>query len=241
MERHQIALAKLREFIDGFEPDHDEQLPPERELALELGVGRRSLRRALDVLEEEGRVWRRQGAGTFVRSKPSSATQVHTAKTTILSRITEHTNPIEIMEVRLIVEPAIARVSTLQASVNDIEDLSKLAMRTRRAQSPDEYELADLAFHRRIAKISRNGLLLAIFDLLDQARRTAAAESYEKPHCIKRQGVYAQTHMDLVEAIKTRDAARAETLMFDHLWDVQQNFLQAAAPVRQILPSLKAG
>ena len=42
-------------------------MPPERVLAEELGVGRRSLRRALDVLEQEGRISRHQGRGTFVQ------------------------------------------------------------------------------------------------------------------------------------------------------------------------------
>lgn len=47
----------------------DEALPPERDMALELGVSRITVRKALDALVDEGLVTRRQGAGTFVAAR----------------------------------------------------------------------------------------------------------------------------------------------------------------------------
>jgi GntR family transcriptional regulator len=47
------------EFADG-------RIPPETELADELGVSRTTVRDALSRLEQEGVIWRKQGAGTFV-------------------------------------------------------------------------------------------------------------------------------------------------------------------------------
>jgi GntR family transcriptional regulator len=44
-------------------------LPPERELAEELQVSRITLRKALDLLEAEGLLLRRQGSGTFVNPR----------------------------------------------------------------------------------------------------------------------------------------------------------------------------
>jgi len=48
---------------DGFE---EGRIPPETELATELGVSRTTIRDALSRLEHEGAIVRRQGAGTFV-------------------------------------------------------------------------------------------------------------------------------------------------------------------------------
>jgi len=57
--------AHLKDLIlnDGFE---DGRIPPEAELAEELGVSRTTVRDALSRLEHEGAVSRRQGSGTFV-------------------------------------------------------------------------------------------------------------------------------------------------------------------------------
>lgn len=47
-----------------------DRLPPEPELATELGVSRPTLREALRSLEEDGFVTRRRGAGTYVTHRP---------------------------------------------------------------------------------------------------------------------------------------------------------------------------
>src|SRR3546814_18010883 len=55
------ARERLRGIVDQLEQEGRRQLPTERELAEQIGVGRRAVRRALEVLEAEGRIWRRQG------------------------------------------------------------------------------------------------------------------------------------------------------------------------------------
>src|SRR5215475_6230429 len=65
MERSDQTLNRLRQLIES-QDISEGRMPPERALASELGVGRRSLRRALEVLEQEGRISRHQGRGTFV-------------------------------------------------------------------------------------------------------------------------------------------------------------------------------
>lgn len=61
VRQHIKALITEGEFDDG-------RIPPETELATELGVSRTTVRDALSRLEHEGAVVRRQGAGTFVNA-----------------------------------------------------------------------------------------------------------------------------------------------------------------------------
>ncbi len=60
------AHLKERILNNGFE---DGRIPPEAELAAELGVSRTTVRDALSRLEHEGAISRRQGSGTFVNER----------------------------------------------------------------------------------------------------------------------------------------------------------------------------
>ena len=57
------AHIKERIVNDGFD---NGRIPPETELASDLGVSRTTVRDALSRLEHEGTIYRRQGAGTFI-------------------------------------------------------------------------------------------------------------------------------------------------------------------------------
>src|SRR5262249_8011209 len=103
MDRYEETLSRLRRLVDDSGTGADGRIPPGRELASTLGIGRRSLRRALGVLESEGRISRHQGRGTFVR-EPGEPTGLP------IDHILEHTNPLEVMEVRLAIEPLTARL-----------------------------------------------------------------------------------------------------------------------------------
>ncbi|MBQ9352329.1 winged helix-turn-helix domain-containing protein, partial [Phyllobacterium sp.] len=71
-ENSNYALDRLRRLLASDEFGKDGKLPTERALSESLGVSRRSVRRALEVLEAEGRIWRRQGQGTFAGREPDS-------------------------------------------------------------------------------------------------------------------------------------------------------------------------
>jgi GntR family transcriptional regulator len=66
---YQQLQRKLRQAIEGRVLGPDDALPPERDLAEELGVSRITVRKALEGLVKEGLLVRRQGAGTFVGNR----------------------------------------------------------------------------------------------------------------------------------------------------------------------------
>jgi len=224
MERYNRALSQLREMIGGPEAIFENRLPPERSLAVELGVGRRTLRRALGTLESEGRILRHRGRGTFVRNGDLF-------DAADIAEVFEHTNPMEVMEVRLAVEPMMARLASLRASRCDIEKLQHLAEETRAADSAEDYVAADTAFHRRIAKASRNALNVALYEALSTVSRDMSGKMpSENGRCYKSQARYASHHMKITNAIATRDGDLAYQTMYDHLLDVQRDILDSAFP-----------
>jgi len=226
MDRYEETLSRLRRLIDDDGVAIDGRMPPERELASELGIGRRSLRRALGVLESEGRISRHQGRGTFVKEAGEPIGLP-------IERILEHTNPLEVMEVRLALEPLVARLAAARASQWDINKLVRLARETEEAKDAVTYERANTAFHRAIAAAARNALLLTLFDVMSASKRDAGWRRLgENGNCFKRQSVHAGFHGEVAAAIAARDGERAQDVMHRHLSDVQSHILHQTFMLR---------
>lgn len=212
-----LALERLRTLIREHRDEADYQLPAEREIAQSMAVGRRAVRRALEVLEAEGTIWRRQGKGTFIGNGPIS-------RLDSLPDLVSRTNPVDVMETRLVLEPGIARLAALRASREDIDALERLSRRIAAAVDDDGWELWDSVFHRRIAKCAGNVMLMAMLDALQRARqepewRKLRASSRTEE---QRQRVYRE-HDEIVAAISNRDGQAAEQAMRRHLRTIDTN------------------
>ena len=109
--------------LEGGELLANGRLPPERDLCAQFGVSRNTLRTALDLLEAQGKIWRRVGSGTYAGNAPPMDLQG-------LVAISETTSPIELMELRLILEPAITRLAALRATPAEIDYLQHCAKKT---------------------------------------------------------------------------------------------------------------
>lgn len=219
MAKSTAALETLRMMIDERRFGPDGRLPPERELAASLGIARHTLRRALEVLEAEGRVWRRQGQGTFCGRPPAPPARLG---------VSDRTSPQEVMEVRLGVEPLLAGFAALRATAEDVARLRLCAARTAAATDAEAYELWDGALHRAIAEAARNTLFLAVFDAVNAVRKETHWESLrEAARSPDRQALFAGQHRRLVEAIAARDMAAASAAMREHLEAVAESLRNA--------------
>lgn len=189
----------------------DGKLPTERVLAEQFDVSRRSVRLALDSLEEQGLVWRKQGKGTFA-GQPADPTG------DLAARIAGETNALQVMEARLCIEPELAGLCAKRMQPEELARLRGLAQRQFEANGPEAIELWDGAFHRLIAQCARNRPLLTAFALLDKIRtnpewirlraRARSAPSLEVSHC---------EHVTIIEAIAAGDPELARIAMRDHL------------------------
>ncbi|MGF1631821.1 MAG: FadR/GntR family transcriptional regulator [Kiloniellaceae bacterium] len=214
-----LALERLRSIVDRLEQDGLSQLPTERELAEQIGVGRRAVRRALEVLESEGRIWRRQGAGTFIGAEPHQPER-H------LKKLPELSNMLEVMEVRLRLEPALAQLAALRATPSDVAWMRSLAGKVAAADDLDGRELWDSALHRAIAAVAGNTLFLALFDVVDRVRQDETWRHVrEALRTEERLTLYTAQHDEVLDAIERRDPLAAERAMRQHLLALQERLL----------------
>jgi len=220
----QTALGRLRALIEVGDIQAAGRLPPERVLAEQIGVSRRAVRHALDMLEAEGRITRQQGRGTLICDARAGTLDLST-------QLAKLTNPVDTLEARMAIEPALARLSALRGTQADFDKLFEAAEASRDAKDPISYEKADAAFHRRIAIAARNPLLVTIFEaVLHVASDRSWRHGRETAHCINNQARYAAAHRKIAAAICERNPKLAEETMRAHLGTVQQQLIEHAFP-----------
>lgn len=221
----EAVLLQMRHLIRDGGYAAGDRLPPERQLMAEVGVGRATLRRALDRLEREGAIWRHVGKGTFVAEALASSDdgQAPLAAQNGVARLARQTTPLEMMRARLAFEPAIAKEAAINASAEAVSRMRLAMERARAAVSWHDYEVQDDLFHRSLAEACDNAMMLALFDQLNMVRRAVALGN------VRRQSVrpppdhtsFAE-HEAIAKAVGGRDPDAAATAMRRHLQSVSR-------------------
>ena len=216
---------QLQAMIDAGPALPDGRLPTERELSEIAGVSRRKVRRALEELEADALIWRRQGKGTFAGVAPDP-TQV------LAAEIVGETDFIEVMEARICIEPTLAAMCAGRAGPGAVERMRDLARRTAAAVGPEEMELWDGALHRLIARTAGNRPLLTAFAMLDEIRNDESwRELRARARSVETLKVNDVAHRAIIDAIAAGQAAAAEAAMRAHLTMLADN-LRRILPVR---------
>jgi DNA-binding FadR family transcriptional regulator len=219
----ELALKALRRHLAAADRNGG-RLPPERELASQMKVGRRTVREALSVLEREGAIWRRQGQGTFYGpAKLVGEREV--------ADLAHRVNPLEIVEARLAIEPVLARLAAMRASLADIEAMKRIADKARVARNARDYARADADFHRKIAECAGNAMFRAMFEMIIRVREKAdwtRVRQYYFHHDGARRSY--EEHKVVIAAIGERDPGGAAAAMQDHLRNISASLLDADPP-----------
>jgi len=192
-------------------------LPAERMVADRLQVKRHTLRRALELLRATGELTpARSGRRPLGESRASAG-------------LASCTNPVEVIELRTVIEPPLARFAALRASPAEIARIR------RAATTPPDVEpgSADLAFHRAVAMGSRNTLAAELYGLLRQVAtdtRLRLGGAGASRRCPKRTAERDLEHAAIADAISRRDPDAAERAMRAHLEAVQRQIYSQFRP-----------
>jgi len=190
------------------------RLPSERDLADRLNVKRHQLRKALEALRRSGNL------------QPARAKRASGAVPRYGEELVRLTNPLEVIELRLILEPQLARLASLRASPFEIARISDAATTQDHTRSGE----VDLAFHMAVASAARNHLAGEFYKMLRQVGVDARVQvAYTEPaSCPKRIGQRDSEHRLIAEAIARRDPEAAEAAMRGHLTAVQKRIMERA-------------
>jgi DNA-binding FadR family transcriptional regulator len=213
--------SRLRRAIEmGVYADGD-QLPPERQLAVAFGTARSTIRKALDQLEQKGLVVRRVGSGTFVNYQGPILDS--------MADVTDLISPLQLIEARLSIEPAMTRLAALHASTRDLDQMEKvLAELELSADDQDGFTRLDSDFHLGIARCSRNPLLYRLYQQINTVRAHAQWEQM-KQIILSRTKMerYNSQHRAIFEALRQRDGQGAAELISRHLETARQDLVGA--------------
>jgi len=216
------AVAWLRRQVsEGIWPIGS-KIPPEAELAQELGVARNTIREAVGALTHTGVLEIRRGAGTFVRSD--------TEVDAVFARRLLQADQNDSADLRRAIEVEATRLACTRRTDSDIRQL-RVALQARadamRGGTHPDYLNADYHFHHAVVRAAHSTLLDELFRCLASQVKAPIEEVVEKPTAAQRH----QAHADVVEAIAARDETAAIRAALVHL-DVRLKKERAVSRLR---------
>jgi GntR family transcriptional repressor for pyruvate dehydrogenase complex len=188
-----------------------DRIPPERDLCVELGIARTSLREALKAMELVGMLDSRVGDGTFVCPRSEFLAQPMLWAFTG----TDHDELKDVLEARALLEEDLAALATIRASDAEIIQIGEIieGTKARVAEGQPILEL-DLAFHSVIASAARNNVLSNAVQLLRNMQRQWILLKLQLPNV---PSDVLREHGAIYKAIRNRDVEGARAAMRDHL------------------------
>ena len=205
------VVEHVRALIAKGEVKPGDRLPPERELARELGISRSSLRAGIGFLSAMGVLKSRHGAGTFVSSGPPA---LDSSSLTVLGALHGFL-PWQMFEARLVIESNIAALAAERATDEHIAELAEeVAEMYASLEDPQEYLIHDVRFHRTIARASGNPILGTLMETITANLYGDRSKTVQNAQDLKEA---AEMHREIYRAIRSHNPIHARLTMEQHL------------------------
>lgn len=205
---------EIEKLMAGSELHPGDRLPAERAMADQLGVSRPVIREAVKILKVRGLVDSRHGSGNYLSAiKPDLAADTFSR----CLRFIDIPQSVEkVRELRILLEPQIARLAALRATEEDLVAL-ELHLEEMKGSigKPEASVAADMAFHRALAEATGNELFSTLLESITELLRDymmgfATRPGWDFEHVL-------ESHGAVVRAIAGRDGDAAARAMHEHL------------------------
>jgi GntR family transcriptional repressor for pyruvate dehydrogenase complex len=205
------VVAHVRTMIEGRALRPGDRLASERDLALQIGVSRTSVRAGLRWLAAMGVVQARRGAGTFITDGPPTLVSEPLRLIASLHGL----DLAGLWEVRRVLEAGSASLAAERAKPEQIATISDEVTGMYSAlNDPQVFLDYDLRFHRAVAAAAGNPMLGAIIEAVAELFFEQRRHTIERAHNLQET---ADMHRKIYQAIRARDVEGARAAMDEHV------------------------
>lgn len=207
------GLIAAGEFAPG------NRLPPERDLAVKLGVSRATVREAMVALELAGLVDIRIGSGIFVCPREGAS----------LAKDDPGPGPFELIDARRALESGTAALAATNITDEELAGLREALDTMRREQaSGADSEDGDRMFHLLVARATHNALLArTVAEFWEWTRGPMWIRLNDNIYMRRNRQRWLADHERILDALERRDGEGAASAMREHLAHVKDALLKA--------------
>lgn len=205
------VVDHIRSLLENGTLQPGDKIPSEREFALSLKISRASLRTGINYLAAMGVIKVRHGVGTFVADGPAEFDKASLRIMGVLHGFQSW----QMFEARLILESHLAELAAERSEQEHHAALSEeVAEMFAAIDSPSEYLVHDVLFHRIISRASGNPILAALMETITSALYDDRRKTVEHSRDLRES---AEMHRAIYRAIRARKPTEARKLMEQHL------------------------
>jgi DNA-binding FadR family transcriptional regulator len=202
-----------------------ERLPSERDLARRLEVGRSSVREAIAALQLHGVLETRPGSGSFVATDAVERVQELGGAGDGALALPHDASPSALLEARALFEPAVAALAARSGRPDPYaEELLARMERAADGSAHAEWNEGDRLFHRQIAVMTDNPVLVALADHIAATMDEPLWQRLrdESVAVAGRAQLHAAEHRMIYEAIVDGDPEAAAFYATQHIQRVRR-------------------
>ena len=225
-----LVTAHVRGLIERGELRPGARLPTERELAVQIGVSRPTVRTGLRTLATMGVVQSRQGAGTFITDGPPALASEPLGLMAALHGLSRD----GLFEARRVLEVGTSSLAAERASGDDLAAMSEeVTGMFASIGEPLTFLWHDVRFHRAIAAASGNPVLGVLIEMLGSLFYERRRETIQTATDLRET---ADAHRRIYQAIRSHNHEAARAAMDEHLRDAQTAQTLESARQRSLGP-----
>lgn len=201
-----------------------EKVPAERDIASALKVNRTTLRNALQRMVHDGILERQVGVGTFFKTNPKKLAESYT-------RVKTECCPVELVKIRMMLEPQVASIAAANSSNSDIKALRGICTLKKRSGAYD-IEKADIQFHIKVVEIAKNHLLGDIYSVISCARSKdlqKCMKKKEEPTVFLGAEKWLEHQNALLDAFERKNGQAAGDAVYKKLEDIMKVYSKLMA------------